>query len=185
MKVSISLKSAVALAALMMIGAFSAAPTNSSAAETEADVSNLIVHRPNLVVADLDRSFKIYRDILGFKVGVVIPLKPGSYMYDVYGIDPEAKLRISFLSAGKQFGALAFTEVKGAELPKIANAPYMASVIIEVKDGLLDMVEKLKAEGLQVGQARDLDMPTRTDVAFTDYDGHRVIIFQLKEKASK
>lgn len=179
MRVFISPRNILAIAASLVIGIFSAALSPAYAGEAEVD-STLIVHRPNLVVADLDQAFKVYRDILGFKVGVVIPLKPDSYMYDVYGIDPEAQLRIAFLSAGDQFGALAFTEVKGIDLPQISQSPYMASVIIEVKEGLPEIIKSLQDEGLQVGEARDLDMPTRTDVAFTDHDGHRVIVFQLK-----
>lgn len=144
----------------------------------------LTVHRPNLLVADLDRSLSVYRDILGFRVNVVLPLAEDSYMYPLFNVAPDASMRLVFLGSGPgQFGALGLTEVKGITLPeRDPEAMYEDAVIIEVSDGLPEIVQKLRDAGLETGEPRELEGPPRTDFAFTDHDGHRIVVFQLKRK---
>jgi len=86
------------------------------------------IHRPNLLVADLDRSLRIYRDILGFQVAYAGPASEGGLMQNLFKLDPDMPLRIAFLSA--------------------------------------------------VDRRFELYDPPRTDVAFTDPDGHRVVLFR-------
>ena len=86
------------------------------------------IHRPNLLVADLDRSLRIYRDILGFQVAYAGPASEGGLMQNLFNLDPDMPLRIAFLSA--------------------------------------------------VDRRFELYDPPRTDVAFTDPDGHRVVLFR-------
>jgi hypothetical protein len=71
------------------------------------------------------------------------------------------------------------TEVTGIELPR-ATPPYRCTIIIEVREGLLfPMVEKLKALGLDVGSPLRLDGPPRTDISFSDFDGNRILLFEV------
>ncbi len=58
------------------------------------------IHRPNLLVADLERSQRIYRDILGFQVAYAGPASQGGLMQNLFSLDPDRPLRIAFLSTG-------------------------------------------------------------------------------------
>ena len=67
--------------------------------------------RVTLVVSDLERSLKIYRDILGFQLDGIMDSSEASYSYPVFKIDPEATLRFATLSAGpEQVRTMALTE---------------------------------------------------------------------------
>ncbi len=60
------------------------------------------------------RAFRVYRDILGFKVDVLVPAT--SFMHAVFELSPEAKLRIAFLSSGEgEFGHIGLTEFPDME----------------------------------------------------------------------
>src|SRR5262245_53744121 len=91
------------------------------------------LNRVNLAVADLDRSLAVYRDILGFKVDFMMPVRPDSYMFDIFGVDRAAKMRIAFLSGGDdRKGTIGLTEVKGAALTP-ATGIHASVLIIETK----------------------------------------------------
>jgi catechol 2,3-dioxygenase-like lactoylglutathione lyase family enzyme len=142
---------------------------------------DLKVHRPNILVSDLERSFSIYRDILGFRVNKVADAL--GVAYHMFGCDPETtKIRMSFLGDSKSpFGAIALTEVKGVELPK-PQAPYPTNIIIEVGlDVIEEKVAKLRAAGLYVSEPYViLELPpARTDYVVIDPDGHRIVLFAL------
>ena len=138
----------------------------------------LQLHRPNILVSDMDRALRVYRDILGFQVNFL--LDSMGVAYDIFALDPQAKLRMAFISEGRgAFGSLALTEATGVDLPERA-LPYASAIIIELAEGrLAGVVEQLKGEGLEVGMPHELDKPPRTDISFTDHDGHRVVLFEI------
>ena len=139
---------------------------------------DLQVHRPNVLVSDMDRALRIYRDILGFKVNFLLDAL--DVATDMFGLPPDTKMRMAFLSEGKgTFGSLAISEARGIVIPK-REPPFQACVIIELKEGRLPaVVEQLRAEGCEMGKAFELEQPTRTDIAFTDPFGNRVVIFEI------
>ena len=147
----------------------------------------LDVQRPHLLVSDFERAMLVYRDILGFKVNFFVDALP-RVPWEMFELPPEATCRVAFLSEGKGvFGSLAMTEAKGIELPR-PQPPYRCSVIIEVREGLLfPMMEKIRVLGLPVGEPLRLDGPPRTDVSFSDFDGNRILIFEIypREKADR
>ena len=57
------------------------------------------VQRTNLVVADLERAFRVYRDILGFRVDFILGDRPQAYSCTVFQIPREAKTRFAALSS--------------------------------------------------------------------------------------
>ncbi len=136
------------------------------------------IHRPNLLVADLERSLRIYRDILGFQVAYAGPASEGGLMQNLFSLDPDKPLRIASLSTGDDgWGALALTESRDAP----ANPPdgnHRVLIITEVDGDLDEVIRQLKDEGVTVDRRFELYDPPRTDVAFTDPDGHRVVLFQ-------
>src|SRR6188474_1929697 len=91
------------------------------------------LNRVNIAVADMDRSLAVYRDILGFTVDFMMPVRADSYMYDIFGVDRAAKMRIAFLSGGDdRKGTIGLTEVKGAALTAAAGI-HASVLIIETK----------------------------------------------------
>ena len=145
---------------------------------------DLQLHRPNILIADMDRALSIYRDILGFKVDFLLDAL--DVAPEMFGLPPATKMRMAFVSEGRgAFGSLALSEAKGIDLP-IRSAPYASATIIELREGLLAAtLEKLKAAGLEVGRAYELDNPPRTDVSFTDHDGHRIVLFEIHSRKKK
>ncbi len=63
------------------------------ASQTARADSSLHLKRVNLVVADLDRSLTVYRDILGFKVFEVSESPKSSYSYPVFNFPKRARSR--------------------------------------------------------------------------------------------
>jgi catechol 2,3-dioxygenase-like lactoylglutathione lyase family enzyme len=144
----------------------------------------LEVHRPNILVADMERALRVYRDILGFKVNFLLDAL--DVAYEMFGLPREAKLRMAFVSEGKgAFGSLALTEARGVSLPR-RSAPYNTCIIIEIKEGRLGgILEQLRAEGCEIGTAYELEQPTRTDVTVTDPDGNRLVLFEIHPRPKR
>jgi len=154
-----------------------AGPLQSLAAEDQPEVA---LKRVNLLVRDLDRSLAIYADILGFRVSGVSESTPQSYSYAVFELPTEARLRFATLDSSTEVRALALTEVKGAALPEARTVPFAAAVIRVT--GLDGQLARLKAAGLRVVEPRRSQTPegrTFTEAAFTDPDGHIVVLYQL------
>lgn len=142
---------------------------------------DLRLHRPNLLVADMDRALSVYRDILGFEVDFLLDAL--DVAPEMFGLPLDTKMRMAFLSEGRgAFGSLALSEATGMTLPR-RDPPWPAAIIIELQEGrLARSIEQLRGTGLQVGNAYHLDNPTRTDISFTDHDGHRIVLFELHSK---
>jgi len=145
---------------------------------------DLQVHRTNILVADMERSLRMYRDILGFQVNFLLDAL--DVAPEMFGLPKETRMRMAFISEGKgAFGSLAISEVQGTDIPP-AQPPYPFCIIIEVKEGrLAGILDQLRAAGLPVGEAYELTKPDRTDVTVTDPDGHRVTLFELHPKKRK
>jgi catechol 2,3-dioxygenase-like lactoylglutathione lyase family enzyme len=138
------------------------------------------LNRVNLAVADMDRALAVYRDILGFKVDFMMPVKPDSYMYDIFGVDRAAKMRIAFLSGGdERKGTIGLTEVKGASLAPPTGI-HASVLIIETKTRFDAILEAVKKAGLEATKPYDLERPTRREFMFNDPDGHRIDVMQVK-----
>jgi catechol 2,3-dioxygenase-like lactoylglutathione lyase family enzyme len=153
------------------------------AAGEPAASASPVVNRTNFLVADLDRSLALYRDILGFKVNVTMPIRPDSYMYDIFGVDRTAKLRLAFLAgADGKFGTIGLTEVKGVE--RGAPGPAFPSVlIVAIENGIESLHEKTRAAKLDTTQIYELTNPARREFILTDLDGNRILLMQLREAA--
>jgi catechol 2,3-dioxygenase-like lactoylglutathione lyase family enzyme len=145
---------------------------------------DLQVHRTHLLVSDIERALTIYRDIIGLKVNFLVDSL--DVTYDMFDLDRSAKCRTTFLSEGKGvFGSIAMTEAKGVTFPARPK-PYGSCVIIELKEGrLAEIVPRIKALGLDASPPMELDNPPRTDWSFTDFDGHRIVLFEIHPKKKR
>jgi len=177
-KLTFSVRQILTVLAIMAspMAVFAGAHTSAPPPVMLADVDPY-VHRSNFIVADLERAFRVYRDIIGFKVDAMAPAS--TFMDDVLNIPAEADTRIAFLSSGEgEFGNIAMTEIKGVELPRDSGI-HSNVLIVEVQRDMETLFGQLKAEGCEVDGIYELSRPSRREIAFTDLDGHRVILMRL------
>jgi catechol 2,3-dioxygenase-like lactoylglutathione lyase family enzyme len=140
-----------------------------------------MLKRINLCVADMERSLKVYRDILGFTVNYMKDSAADSYSYPVFMFPKEAKLRFATLDSPTQERTFALTEVRGIELPKMP-LPHMTAVVLNCVN-FDEVVTKAKAMGLKVIPEQalpDLDgKPKGRETAFVDPDGHLIVLYKM------
>lgn len=138
------------------------------------------VKRPNLLVADLDRSLEIYRDILGFEASSIGTSGLDSYSYPVFNIPREGRMRYTYLGESMEDRVFGLTEVKNVDLPRPADRPYMSTVVIGVT-GLDAIMERLDALGLEMTEPKTTGGTefTFTEVAFVDPDGHMIVLYEV------
>jgi len=179
----------VAIAALMaglVIGALLAVqimdrPSAVPAAEkTVVSYKMPHVKRPNLLVADLNRSLAVYRDILGLSASAPSVSGPDSFSYPVFNIPKGTPMRSLTLHEDAEQRVMALTELKGFDLPKPVSAPFLSTVVIGIDD-LKGKFEKLEAMGLTVSETR---IAGGTDFkfieqAFVDPDGHLIVCYEV------
>jgi catechol 2,3-dioxygenase-like lactoylglutathione lyase family enzyme len=168
------------ITAALLLCLLAAGPASAAdAASTEAP-QEVALKRVNLLVSDLDRSLALYSGILGFRVSGISESSPQSYSYAVFQLPAEARLRFATLDSSTESRALALTEVKGVALPDARTVPFGAAVIrVTELDGRLT---QLKAAGLRIVEPRRSKTPEGrafTEAAFTDPDGHVVVLYEL------
>lgn len=140
------------------------------------------VKRPNLVVSDMDRALRVYRDILGFTVFALDASGPESYSYPVFRFPKEAKLRMATLNTATGVRVLALTEMKGTPLPP-KTVPHRSAVVIEVK-GIEQVMTRIAAEGLPTVPPKSSRTPeglTFIEQAFEDHDGHLIVLYEIRQ----
>jgi catechol 2,3-dioxygenase-like lactoylglutathione lyase family enzyme len=145
-----------------------------------AAAPEVALKRVNLLVRDLDRSLAIYRDILGFRVFGISESGPQSYSYPVFRLPPQAKLRFCTLDSSTEVRGFALTEVTGVELPA-PPAVHLSAPVIRI-ERFDEVRARLEAAGLVVVEPRSsktAEGQTFREMAFTDPDGHLVVLYQL------
>ena len=137
--------------------------------------------RANLVVADMDRSLGLYRDVLGLTVDYIKDSEPTSYSYPVFEFPREAKLRFCTLSTQDQVRTLALTEVTGISVPE-PRLPRGSATVFQVDD-VAAVAEQLGAlPGVHLYEVETLhtqDGRVGKELGFVDPDGHLVVIYSI------
>lgn len=148
---------------------------------TPQSVASAMPHmkRGNLVVADIERSLKIYEDILGLTAGTPSVSGPDSYSYPVFNIPKGTPMRSVTLDEPREARTLALTELKGIALPKPRNAPFMSTLVIGITD-LEEKFKQLEALGLHVTESKiAVGAEFRfIEQAFVDFDGHLIVCYE-------
>ena len=144
----------------------------------ENNLDRLHIKRPCLLVADLERSLTIYRDILGFKLIYMSEASPDSYLYTIFKLPNTAKLKFAAFDTEYESRALALTEVKGIKLPS-PTPPYLTAMVIRVGQ-LAPAIAKISQLGLEIVKPNSFTTPPNlcfTEQAFYDYDGHLIMLY--------
>ena len=137
--------------------------------------------RINLIVSDLDRSLEIYRDVIGMEVFEIKNSEKGSYAYKVFNLPEEADMRYASLNIGSKKRGFSLTEIKNAQLPSL-DGIKMTTAVIQV-EGLREIYEKIidmKLYSTAIDQDITPEGITFAEFSFTDYDGHLVVLYELK-----
>ena len=135
--------------------------------------------RANFVVASIEKSLSLYRDVLGFDVAFIKDSPEDSYSYPVFEISKRLPLKFAVLSTERQQRVLALTQVP-ADLPAVPK-PRRAAIVLEVGD--VDAVcEGAAAAGCRVYEEEELhthDGRTGREVGIVDYDDNLVVIYHI------
>ena len=138
------------------------------------------VKRPNLIVADMDRSLAIYRDVLGFSSGEISDSSLDSFSYPVFNFPPEARMRYTYLGEPDEARVFGLTEVRNIEIPRPPSAPYIYATVIAITD-LEAKFAKLETMGLKLSPAKTTGGAEFRFIeqAFTDPDGHLIVCYEI------
>ena len=137
--------------------------------------------RINLIVSDLDQSLEIYRDVIGMEVFEIKNSEKGSYAYKVFNLPEDADMRYASLNIGSKTRGFSLTEIKNAELPSL-DGIKMTTAVIQVK-GLREIYDKIIDMNLYSTEIDEDTTPegiTFAEFSFTDYDGHLVVLYELR-----
>lgn len=135
--------------------------------------------RVTLVVADIDRSLHVYRDILGFSVNSRKASTADSFSYPVFRIPEKAQISFATLDGPEQNRTIGLTEVKGVDLQK-DNGIHMTASVIKVVD-LKSCIAKIQKLGLEVTKSKRVNKTNFSFIeqAFVDFDGHLIVLYEL------
>jgi len=137
--------------------------------------------RMNLIVSDLEQSLEIYRDVIGMEVFEIKDSEKGSYAYEVFNLPEDADMRFASLNIGSKTRGFSLTEIKNAELPSL-DGIRMTTAVIQVED-LREIYQKIIDMNLYYTEI-DQDITPEgivfAEFSFTDYDGHLVVLYELK-----
>lgn len=144
--------------------------------------------RMTIMVANLDRTVRLWRDILGFEVVVNPTSGADSYSYPVFNIARNASIRYAIVSAGPdQQRTFAFAEVKGQAVP-VPQSPRVAAAVINANGRLAEIIQLATAEGMQVVPATVLRSATNgvgVEQAFVDLDGHLIVLYEFPKTGAE
>ncbi|MEM8638159.1 MAG: VOC family protein [Cyanobacteria bacterium P01_G01_bin.54] len=141
----------------------------------------LHLKRPCLLVADLERSLQLYRDILGFRLDYRSEASAESYLYSVFKLPPAAKLTFAALSTEHELRALALTEVKAISLPP-PSLPHSMLLVIQVNQ-IAPVIEQIEQLGLRAIAPNHFTTPPNlafTEQGFCDFDGHMIMLYETR-----
>jgi catechol 2,3-dioxygenase-like lactoylglutathione lyase family enzyme len=174
---------AISLLGFWLLLSTGASAQNDPAPEADAEVERLApLHRTSLLVADVERSLTLYRDILGLELGRVSDTPPDSYSYRFFNIEPGAMKRFAYLSGEDGYvNVLGLGEVPGIEL-NLPESPRSAAYVQTVADveGVKEQVEALGLETIPPVEfmSREAGKPGM-EFGIIDFDGHLILVYGL------
>lgn len=144
---------------------------------------DLRLQRTTLLVADLERSLRLYRDVLGFEVAFSKESAADSYSYDVFTIPRGSPIRFCVLGLPEQPGCLGLTEVEGLE--PAAERPRRSGLVIHVPDldAALSGADALGLHRYAEDRLLTHDGREGREVGVVDADGNLVVLYHIGRAA--
>ena len=141
-------------------------------------MDHLLFKRPCILVRDLQRSLRLYQDVLGFSLTYQSPAGQDSYLYKLFDLPAEADITFASLDAPDQPRALALTEVKNID-PSYFHPPGRVALVTQV-DSVSEVIEKLKPLSLKILPPNQFE--TESNLKFTeqgiqDFDGNLLVLY--------
>ena len=138
--------------------------------------------RANFLVADMERSMRFYRDVLGFHLAFEKESPEDSYSYEVFEIPRDRKMHFAVLSTESQERVMALTEVSGGleSLP----FPRRSAIVLDIAE-IDEVVAASRAQGLKVYEEDHLvtqDGREGREVGIEDPDGNLVVIYHITKQ---
>ncbi|MBT7276079.1 MAG: VOC family protein [Woeseiaceae bacterium] len=141
--------------------------------------------RANYIVTDLDKSLKLYCNVLGMINQYEADAPDNSYSYDVFEIKKTNKIRWAVLGTPDQLRVMALTEIKDGKLKPIPN-PKRCAIVIEV--GNVDrIISEAAALGCHIHREEELvthDGRIGREVGINDFDGNLIVIYHIPKKTN-
>lgn len=141
--------------------------------------------RANYIVTNLEKSLKLYCNVLGMINQYEADAPNDSYSYDVFEIEKTNKIRWAVLGTPEQIRIMALTEIKDGKVKPIPN-PKRCAIVIEV--GNVDrIVQEAKVLGCHIHQEDELvthDGRIGREVGIVDFDGNLIVIYHIPKKTN-
>lgn len=173
---------AASTAAAQAVPAQASPATPAPAAEGAPPPRLAPVYRHSILVSDLERSLRLYRDVLGLTVARVSETPPDSYSYRFFNIKPGAMKRFAYLDGeGGRVNVLGIGEVPGIQLG-LPDAPRAVAYVQTVADveGVKKTVEAMGLRTIEPVQfmSREAGRPG-IEFGIVDFDGHLILVYGL------
>lgn len=176
-------RASVALgAALALLGLAGGIGSPRAAAD---DYTGPLFKRQVIVVSDIERALRLYRDVLGFRQDSGINASEStSYTYDVLDVPRGARLRTSALNAGtRQIRTMLLIEVTGVPLPRQTGL-RRAAAVVNANGRFAAIIAAVRGLGLPLREPHVLDSVDPKDgrgveQAFEDWDGNVVLLYEF------
>lgn len=137
--------------------------------------------RATLVITDLERALRLYRDILGFTVEYVLGGEAVAYSRQVFALPAEATIQLCTLNAPGQPRTLALVEAVGACLPPVAG-PRRNAAVLRVADFDAVLTAAAALPGVSVVAEHPLhthDGRIGREAGIVDADGNLTVIYSI------
>jgi catechol 2,3-dioxygenase-like lactoylglutathione lyase family enzyme len=147
----------------------------------------LRIKRGLVIVSDLDRSIRFYRDIIGLELYSVEPYfdrNPDSLGYEMFGVKPGSRKRMAMFNTSAEVRGLTLQEVRDVPV-RFRDRPRAFTLLFETDD-LVGIYERAVAAGARIvapasGEVPATDKAPRLrfmEMAVFDPDGHAISFFQ-------
>ncbi|MGZ4839843.1 MAG: glyoxalase superfamily protein [Terriglobales bacterium] len=150
----------LACSAAILLGTSGAVTTSNAQSQNHREV-NVMLKRavPNMVVADVERSHKFYRDMLEFETVQTVPPDKGPFVF----VDLKRGGVEVFLNARPQEGPLAKAQPGGG-----------MSLYVEVQ-GVDELAKKVEGRGIKLAVPLHTEFYGMREFAINDPDGYMLI----------
>jgi catechol 2,3-dioxygenase-like lactoylglutathione lyase family enzyme len=155
-----------------------AQPTPTPAATPPAPYTGVTIRRPTLMVRDMDRALRLYRDILGLQLSRLSIDPPDSYVFTAFNIPEGTVVRHAVFDSGASPRVLSLIAVREMPAPPKREGLRTAAILVNANGRLAEIRAQLKAGSYKMMPCHALP-PNGTECAFLDADGHLIALYEF------